>query len=174
MSGRSKFRARRLATDASGQAMVEFALVITFVVILFVAVLEMIFLMHTYNTLADAAKEGVRYAIVHGTGSSTANGGVGCSGPGTATGVIPSVTCTADTSATYVKNAVTKYADLSMQNVTNSNVNVDYNPNSVNPSSCSQPGCMVKVTVSYVYHPFFGLGWPSVTIHAAADGRIMY
>ena len=52
----------------SGQAMVEFALVIVFVFLVFLSILQMILLMYAYNTFADAAKEGVRYAIVHGTG----------------------------------------------------------------------------------------------------------
>src|ERR1035437_7318638 len=56
---------RRRATR--GQAQVEFALVIVFLMILILSMLELLTLMHTYNVLADAAKEGLRYAIVHGT-----------------------------------------------------------------------------------------------------------
>ena len=41
----------------AGQAMVEFALVIFFVFIVFVSAVQMILLMHAYNTLADAAKD---------------------------------------------------------------------------------------------------------------------
>ncbi len=76
-------RFQRTPEPESGQAMVEFMLVITVVFILFVSMLQTMILMHSYNTLADAAKEGVRYAIVHGTGLTAAN----CSGPGN-----PSVT----------------------------------------------------------------------------------
>src|SRR5437588_4986346 len=56
----------RLRSDR-GQALVEFALVIIFLMIMVFSILEMILLMNTYNVLADSAKEGVRYAIVHGT-----------------------------------------------------------------------------------------------------------
>ena len=151
-----------------GQALVEFSLTILFVFLLFVGMMEVIFLMYAYNTLADAAKEGIRYAIVHGTGSSTVNGGVGCSGPGTA-----GVTC-ADPTGTNVKNTVANFANLSMQSISAaSNVTVDYNPNSANGTACSAPGCIVQVTVNKTYQPFFGLGWPSVTLYAVADGRIM-
>src|SRR5215470_6954596 len=73
---RGKFGESVRLKRQSGQAMVEFALVVTFVFLLFVAAMQMILLMHAYNTLADAAKEGVRYAIVHGTQNT------GCSGPG--------------------------------------------------------------------------------------------
>jgi len=142
--------------------MVEFALVIVFVFLVFVSMIQMIMLMYAYNTLADAAKEGVRYAIVHGTGNTN------CSGPGT-TGV----TCS-DTTGANVVSAVTNFAGLSFQNIQTSDVTVTYNPNSANgPSACNVPGCMVGVTVSHTYTPLFGLGWPNFTLNAAADGRIM-
>src|SRR6266851_9092714 len=55
---------------ARGQASVEFALVIVLLMIMVLSMLELILLMHTYNTLADSAKEGVRYAEVHGSRNS--------------------------------------------------------------------------------------------------------
>ena len=145
--------------------MVEFALVTVFLFVLFVSILQMILLMYAYTTLANAAKEGVRYAIVHGTGNTT------CSGPGT-TGP-PVVTCPDLTGSLYVIPAVTNFAALSFQNIQASDVTVDYNPNSANGSACNVPGCLVRVTVSHTYQPLFGLGWPSITLNAAADGRIM-
>src|ERR1700740_304628 len=57
-----------------GQAQVEFALVVIFLFILVLSILETLFFMHTYNVLADSAKEGVRYAIVHGANNSYAVG----------------------------------------------------------------------------------------------------
>jgi hypothetical protein len=150
--------------------LVEFALVIAFVFLVFVAMLQMILLMSAYNTLADAAKEGVRYAIVHGTGNSN------CSGPGDPTSN-PTITCGDPTGSINVKPVVTNFAGLSFQNVTN--VTIDYDPSGANTASprynapCSAPGCMVRITVNHVYTPLFGFGWPSVTINAAASGRIM-
>jgi len=38
----------------------------------------------------------------------------------------------------------------------------------------NKPPNRVQVTVNYPYQPFFGLGWPTVTVNAAAQGRIMY
>ena len=126
--------------------------------------LEMILLMYAYNTLADAAKEGVRYAVVHGTGNSS------CSGPGLPSGT-PPITCS-DTAGSNVKTQVTNFAGLSMQNISAGNVTVSYNPNGANGVACNTPGCLVRVTVHGSYRPFFGLGWPTVTLYAAADGRI--
>jgi len=158
-------RVKALRDRQDGQALVEFALTIFFIFILFVSMLEMIYLMYAYNTLADAAKEGIRYQIVHGTGNSN------CSGPGLPL-ASPPVAC--DTPAGLnVQNWVVNFALLSLQSISTSNVNVDYNPNGANGVACNTPGCLVRVTVSKNYRPFFGLGWPSLTINAAADGRIM-
>ena len=42
--------------------------------IMIIGSLEMIVLIYTYNVLADSAKEGVRYAVVHGSRNSTPSG----------------------------------------------------------------------------------------------------
>jgi len=161
---KTAFKKRVRRNPETGQAMVEWALVAVFLFVVFVSAIQMILLMYAYSTLADAAKEGIRYAIVHGTGNTN------CSGPGT-TGP-PPVTCP-DTTYTNVKNAVVNFAGLSFQNVTTGEVNVDYNPNNANGAACNVPGCMVRVTVQHTYNPLFGLPWPSFTLNAAADGRIM-
>ena len=138
-----------MRTRERGQAAVEFALVILFVIFLFLGMLEMIFLMYTYNALTGSAKEGVRYAIVHGSGNTTP------SGPGTS-----------DPKGNQVVLWVNRFTALSMQGQGIS-VNVQY------PDGCPNPGCLVTVAITRPYRPFFGLGWPSVTINAAANGRIM-
>lgn len=161
-----------------GQAMVEFIFVVVFVFLLFVGILQMILLMHAYNTLADAAKEGVRYAIVHGTENNN------CSGPGNSNAT-PAITCT-DASGQNVITTVLNFGGLSFQNLNaDTDVNVSYNPQDQNGtcangkngscsgSGCSAPGCMVRVTVSHKYAPLFGLGWPTFTLNAAANGRII-
>jgi len=176
-----------------GQAMVEFALVVTFIFLLFVSILQLILLMYAYNTLADAAKEGLRYAIVHGTGVGKSS----CSGPGTLPSVSPAVSCT-DSAGTNVVNAVVGqnntcyptcgFGKLSFQTISTTNnkcsaatgnsIDVCYDPQGANTSNtnlgkaCSQAGCLVRVTVSHTYNPFFGFSWPSVTLVAAAQGAI--
>ena len=57
---------RNRSGSESGQTLVEFAFVLVFWVVMVIAMLEMLVFLHTYNVLADAAKEGSRYAIVHG------------------------------------------------------------------------------------------------------------
>jgi hypothetical protein len=116
----------------------------------------MILLMYTYTVLADAAKEGVRYAIVHGCSLAAAS----CSGTCT-----PACTDTAGANVTaYARN----YLGASLHDPTAMTVNVSY------PDSSSLPTNRVRVTVSYPYQPFFGLSWPTVTVRAAAEGRIFF
>ena len=145
-----------------GQALVEFALMVVFLMLLIVGFLELIMLGYTYNVLADSAKEGVRYAIVHGTDLDSAH----CSGPGT-TATTPPRTC-ADTSGTNVQAAVTKYARYSLHNTAAMTITPTYVDGS------SAPPNRIRVVVTYPYQPFFGLGWPTVTVRAAAEGRIMF
>jgi len=119
-------------------------------------VLELLLLLYTYDVLADAAKEGVRYAIVHGTNSAA------CSGPGGG-----SVTC-ADSSGANVQAAVTSYARYSLHDPAAMTVAVTY------PDSSSAAPARVLVHVSYRYQPLFGLGWPSVTVNASGAGRVVF
>jgi Flp pilus assembly protein TadG len=151
-------KSRRAKRGWKGQAQVEFALTVVFVMILILGSLEMFVLIYTYSVLADAAKEGVRYAVVHGTGVGTAN----CSGPGGG-----GVTCT-DATANNVITKVTNYTSYSFHDSSAMTVTPTYQDGS------SVPPNRVRVTVSYIYQPIFGLGWPTVTVNAAAEGRIVF
>ena len=151
-------RIRKSKSCSKGQALVEFALTVVFVMLLMLAAIEMMIFIYTYSVLADAAKEGVRYAIVHGTGVGASN----CSGPGGA-----GVTCT-DSSAANVITVVTNYTSLSFHDSSAMTVTPDYqDTSSVAPNR-------IRVTIAYDYQPIFGLGWPTVRLYAAAEGRIVF
>jgi Flp pilus assembly protein TadG len=136
----------------AGQAAVEFALIIVFLMVFLLSFIEITALLYTYSVLADSAKEGVRYGVVHGSLSSTCNGpGVGC-----------------DSGAAGVKAAVTTYATGSLNNTAGMTVTPSY------PDGTSTPSSRVRVVVSYSYQPLFGLGWPTVTVNAASEGRITF
>jgi Flp pilus assembly protein TadG len=141
----------------AGQAAVEFALMIVFIMLFLVGFLELVVVLYTYSVLADSAKEGVRYAVVHG--SLTAPGF--CNGPGD-TGV------PCDAGAAGVIAAVNNYAGYSLHSTGAMTVTPSY------PDGSSKPSSRVRVVVSYPYQPFFGLGWPTVTVNAAAEGRIAF
>lgn len=161
-----------------GATSIEFALslLVTFVVIFWI--IELCLVVYAYSVLADAAKEGVRYAIVHGTscvndGGGTAPAGCLCYGPGDA-----GLAC--DGSAVGVYDRVKDYGQYSLQNVTGlatgagacsgggGCIEVQY------PDSNSKPGSRVNVVVHYPYFPIFNLGWAGVTLKAGAEGRIVY
>ena len=57
---------RKVQSSRAGQAAVEFMLVVVFLMLLTVCMIELTMMIYAYSILADAAKEGVRYAIVHG------------------------------------------------------------------------------------------------------------
>ncbi len=141
-----------------GQAQVEFALTVVFVMVLILSAIELTVMIYTYSVLADAAKEGVRYAIVHGTGVGAST----CSGPGGG-----GVTCT-DSGAANVTAVVSKYTSLSFHDSTAMTVTPTY------PDASSVAPNRVRVTVKYGYQPIFGLGWPTMNVYAAAEGRIVF
>jgi Flp pilus assembly protein TadG len=145
---------RRLRGE-KGQAQVEFALSIMLVLVTIFASWELLMAMYTASVLADAAKEGVRYAIVHGSGSTL------CSGPNT------SNPCTNDPAAAEVANTVKNYAKASLHDVSAITVNVTY------PDGSNEAPNRVQVTVTYNYIPYIQLGFfnPSFTTRAA--GRIV-
>src|SRR6266536_2149296 len=64
-----------------GHAMVEFLLTSVFVLATIFGLVQLTVFVYTYATMAQAAKAGVRYAIVHGSMNS------GGSGPGNTTAV---------------------------------------------------------------------------------------
>jgi Flp pilus assembly protein TadG len=148
-----------------GQAMVEFMLSIVFLVLLIVGMIEMAFFVYTYSVLADSAKEGVRYAIVHGASGTNSTGPTAGSAWST-----PWSTCTSSkaSTATPVVNVVKQYAIGSFHGTGTMNINVCY------PDGTNAAGNAVIVTVNYMYQPFFGLGWPVIQVNASSTGRIVY
>jgi hypothetical protein len=158
-----------------GQATVEFAFIIIFLMILVISIVEMIFFMHTYNVLADSAKEGVRYAIVHGHDNGYPVGPT-CPCAKLDGEAAPSGTAAEDPTNTY--GVVKSFAQYALHDVSGTNMTVtviygpaDPAPNAVTP--LNKTPNRVQVVVSYPYHWFFGLSWAAINVNAAAEGRIM-
>jgi Flp pilus assembly protein TadG len=133
--------------------MLEFlaAIVCLFVTILWTV--QLIIMIYTYVVLAAAAKEGVRYAVVHG--SSNASGSQ--SGPASGS----SSDCA--TNITAVETAVQRAANYPGMTVT-----VCYLDGN------NKPPNRVSVNVSYPMTGLFTLGWSPPTVKAAAQGRITF
>jgi Flp pilus assembly protein TadG len=159
LSGRDSVQAIRMRQG--GQAIVEFALTLVLLMLLMFALLELSIFIYTYTVLANAAKEGVRYAIVHGADSGSA------SGPSSGSASSPPCT-SSSTNVTNVVNQTKNFAGFSILSPSNVNVFVCY------LSGDNKLNSLVAVSVNYVYRPLFGFNWPSVTIRANSAGRIVF
>jgi Flp pilus assembly protein TadG len=148
-----KDKTKRLPRQ-KGLAAVEFALTILLVMVVIFWAFEFIMLVYTYNVMAEAAKEGVRYAIVHGANNSSS------SGP--ATGAARD--CTTNIAA--ITTLVQSYASTSFHNIAGMTITVCYLDGN------NQPPNRVQVVVSYPFIPYASLGWIPPIINAAAEGRI--
>jgi hypothetical protein len=132
---------------ARGAVQIEF--VLSFMVIMFVifGMWELIMIVHTMNVMSDAAKEGVRCAIVCGNG------------------------CPAPAGCPYggdnVRCRVWDYARFSLHDVSSININVSY------PDGNADAPNRVRVTVQYNFIPYTALPL-TPTINSAAEGRIVY
>lgn len=118
----------------NGQALVEFSLIALMFIIMLLSIVEMGRMVLVYTTLANAARAGARYAIVHG-GERTGTGFDGPSGPG---------------STTQVQNVVQNFASAGLIDVSKLGINVTY------PTGLNTAGSPVSVTVSYTYDPLVG------------------
>jgi Flp pilus assembly protein TadG len=161
MRTQDKSSLKAIRRRQGGQAIVEFALTVVLLMLLMAALLELSIFIYTYSVLANAAKEGVRYAIVHGASNGTP------SGP--SSGSASSPPCTASsTNVTNVVNQTKNFAGFTLLDTSNVNVFVCYldGDNKLNS--------LVEVSVSYLYRPLFGFNWPSVTVNANSAGRIVF
>lgn len=136
-----------------GSLVVETALSLLLVIPMVFWLFEMCMLTYTYSVLGDAARQGVRYAIVHGTDSNN------CSGPSSG--------C-ADTAAANVKSVVNAAAAYSFHDLTRMTVQVTY------PDLASTPPSRVNVTINYTYVPYIKLPGIANSVQLSAQGRIIY
>jgi len=124
---------RRVQKD-EGSTLIEFSLVAFMFIIVLASVVEMGRMVLVYTTVANAARAGARYAIVHG-GDRTGSGVNGPSGPGSP--------CT----CTQITTVVTNFASAGLVDTTRLTVTVGY------PNGSNAAGKAVTVTVSYPYDP---------------------
>jgi Flp pilus assembly protein TadG len=150
---------RRLAAilgrDTRGSVLIETSLALLVALPLLFAVFEICMFTYTQSILGDAAREGVRYAIVHGSDSPS------CSGPSTG--------C-ADPSGANVVSMVQGYAAQFLNTHGGLSISVSY------PDNSSAPQSRVGVTVTYNYSPFFQSDVTStrIAMYATGEGRIVF
>ncbi len=135
-----------------GQALVEFSLVSLIFFLLIFGTIDVGRAVWNYNTLAQATREGTRYAIVHGANSSDP------SGPGSAYYTSPNT----DTNVTQVVE--TYAAGLNSEQLT---------VQALWPNGTNSDGDPVTVTSQYTYQPIFNfLGILSFTMSSSSTMNI--
>jgi Flp pilus assembly protein TadG len=143
----------RFWRNTGGSVALETALTLLVTVPFVFSIFEVCMVSFTYSTLNDSVRQGVRYAVSHGTGSTN------CSGP--------SAGC-ADATGANVQAVVQQEARLSAHNLSGMTISVTY------PDSASTPTSRVLVAVAYPYVPFVSYPWFQQTLHLSAEGRIVY
>jgi Flp pilus assembly protein TadG len=141
-----------------GAMLIEFALSITILILTVFSMIEVMLMVYTYNVMADAAKEGVRYACVRGAYSALAIG------PSAAPGGASS--CTTNSGPVYTQ--VQKFTSMSLHDNSGITVTVCYLDGSNKPPS------RVQVNINYPVVPYFALPWTPPTVVAQAQGNIVY
>jgi Flp pilus assembly protein TadG len=139
---------RRLR-NSEGATLVEFGLTILVLLLLIAGIIEMGRLVLAYTTVANSARAGARYAIVHG-GDLTSG-----------------ASSSADSSA--VKTVVKNFAGAGTIQLADSNITVTYSPDNL-------AGSTVTVKVVYTYSPMFGYfsSLLSVQLGSTSQGVITF
>lgn len=148
-------RVKRSHPTASedGSILIESALALTVILPLVFWLFELCMLTYTCSVLGNAARDGVRYAIDHGSGSAD------CSGP--------SQGCS-DGSAANVVSVVKQSAAYCFHDLSGMKVQVSY------PDASSAPPSRVVVAIEYTYVPYIQLPGIAQNIQVQSQGRIFY
>jgi Flp pilus assembly protein TadG len=142
------------AAEDSGSILLEFSFSVWTLFLLTFLIFEFCMTIYTYSVLTNAAREGVRYAIVHGTDNSS------CSGPSSGCG---------DGDGDNVTAVVNRYAGISFHDISAMTVTPSW------PDGTSTPSSRVVVTITYAYVPYLSVpGFNAPTMHVTAEGRMGY
>ena len=146
---------KRTSRPEGGQALLEFALVGLIFMIVVVGLVELGRAVWNYNTLAHAAREGARYAIVHGSRATEP------SGPGSTNFTLPDQ----DAAVTETVRGYASGLDL-----TDLTVSAEW------PDGTNERGRHVRVTARYEYQPMFSnlLHLPGITLTSTSIMTITY
>ena len=137
-----------------GQNLVEFSVVVLLAVIMLLFVVEMGRIVEVSVTVANAARAGVRYAIVHGSTRSVGSAINDASGPGA--------------NPAQVLTVVSNFAGAGLLTTSLLVINVTY------PSASNAPGQAVNITVVYPYNPLTTYFPNTLRLGSAAQGIIVY
>jgi Flp pilus assembly protein TadG len=134
--------------------MVEFSLVAFLTVMMLLFVVETGRMVLVYTAVADAAREGVRYATVHGSSRPVGTGQTDASGPGN--------------NPAQVLTVVSNFAGTSPLTTSLLVVTVTYQ------GSSNDPGHWVSVTVVYPYNPLVTFFPATLRLGSTSQGIIQF
>lgn len=149
----SRFRPGAAIRSDRASAIVEFSFVVFMLVMVILAVVEMGRMLLVYNTVANAARAGARYAIVHGN-TRSGSGVDAPSGPG---GNPPEVV-----------TVVTNFASAGPLDTSKLVITVTY------PNGTNAVGSPVTVKAVYPYDPFATYFPLSVNLGSTSQGIITF
>ena len=144
---------RQSKPQEQGNAIVETAIVLLVFLTVLIAVADFSRALYAYQSTADLARRGTRFAVVHGAGSSPGN------------------TVSPDQTQTETEQYIVNYATTSLPGI---DPHADHlKPNVSFPDGGdNKAGCRVKVQVDYIFD--FALRFGSVTISNSSQMVISY
>jgi Flp pilus assembly protein TadG len=136
-----------------GQTYAEFLMVVLPTLLIIFGVISFAMTIYTYSFLSNAARDAVRYAIVHGAKSTSP--------------------ATSDVIQTFVRNEA---QGLSQSSITVSSCwNPQAPPNQCpGPTGNNTPGKVVSVKVSYTFHPLYPFAAVTLPLSSSAQMLISY
>jgi Flp pilus assembly protein TadG len=137
-----------------GQSLVEFSLVSVTTVIMLLFVVEMGRMLLVYTTVANAARAGLRYAIVHGSTRAAGATIYSASGPAS--------------NPAQVVTVVRNFASAGLLTTSLLVINVTY------PGASNAPGQYVNITVVYPYNPLTTYFSKTLRLGSATQGVIVF
>ena len=138
----------------SGQTLVEFSLTAFLAAMVLLFVVETGRMLLVYAAVANAAREGVRYAIVHGSTRATGSGQNNASGP--------------SSNPAQVLTVVDKFAGIAPLSTSLLVVSVTY------PGASNAPGQTVIVSVVYPYNPLITYFPSTLRLGSSSQGVIQF
>ncbi|MGB8477539.1 MAG: TadE/TadG family type IV pilus assembly protein [Acidobacteriaceae bacterium] len=126
--------ARSRFAQEQGSSIIEMSLSLLVLLAIMFGLIEICFALYTYHFISNAAREGSRYAIVHG--SACLNGGASC-------------TVTTDQIQTYVEDLGFPGINPSAMTVTTTYAAYPAGGTCTPSAACNNPGNLATVTVSY-------------------------
>jgi Flp pilus assembly protein TadG len=145
---------RRRLTLRRGQSLVEFSVVTVLTLIMLLFIVEMARMVIVYTAVANAARAGVRYAVVHGSSRPVGTAVYDASGPAA--------------NPAQVLTVVNDFAGCGMLTTSLLVINVTY------PNASNAPGQPVNITVVYPYDPLTTYFTKTLRLGSASQGRIVF